>query len=117
MMLSTARIVSRRVVTANIAPRAAAAVGSTRCMSIADQLGKKEKVEEDRYIRAREAQLAAARAAAAAADSKAAELAAKSQELIEAKTASMNEVADLLAQSGDVVSEAGLANLADWKHT
>ena len=41
MMLSTARIVSRRVVTANIAPRAAAAVGSTRCMSIADQLGKK----------------------------------------------------------------------------
>ena len=40
-MLTTARIVSRRVVTANIAPRAAAAVGSTRCMSIADQLGKK----------------------------------------------------------------------------
>lgn len=40
-MLSTARFVSRRVVTANIAPRAAAAVGSTRCMSIADQLGRK----------------------------------------------------------------------------
>lgn len=78
---------------------------------------KQEKVEEDRYIRAREAQLAAAKAAAAAADSKAAELAVKSQELIEAKTASMNEVADLLAQTGDVISEAGLANLADWKHT
>lgn len=51
-----------------------------------------------------------------AAETKAAELAAKSQQLIETKTAWMNEVADLLAQSGDVVSEAGLANLADWKH-
>uniref|UniRef100_A0A7S4DG48 Uncharacterized protein n=2 Tax=Eukaryota TaxID=2759 RepID=A0A7S4DG48_HETAK len=116
MMLTTARIVSRRVATANIAPRAAAAIGSTRCLSIGDVLNKKEKVEEDRYIRAREAQVAAAKAAAAAADTKAAELAAKSEQLIEAKTASMNEVADLLAQSGDVVSEAGLANLADWKH-
>jgi hypothetical protein len=76
-----------------------------------------EKVEEDRYIRAREAQIAAAKAAVAAADTKAAELAAKSKQLIEAKTASMNEVADLLAQTGDVISEAGLANLADWKHT
>ena len=45
MMLSTARIVSRRVVTANIAPRAVAAVGSTRCMSIADQLGKKVRLQ------------------------------------------------------------------------
>lgn len=77
---------------------------------------KQEKVEEDRYIRAREAQIAAAKAAATAADTKAAELAAKSQELIDAKTASMNEVANLLAETGDVVSEAGLANLADWKH-
>lgn len=76
-----------------------------------------EKVEEDRYIRAREAQIAAAKAASAAADTKAAELAAKSKQLIEAKTAAMNEVADLLAQTGDVISEAGLANLADWKHT
>lgn len=50
------------------------------------------------------------------ADTKAAELAAKSKQLIDAKTASMNEVADLLAQTGDVISEAGLANLADWKH-
>ena len=74
-------------------------------------------MEEDRYIRAREAQLAAAKAASAAADAKAAELAKKSQELIAAKTATMYEVADLLAQSGDVVSEAGLANLADWKHS
>ena len=40
-MLTTARIVSRRIVTANIAPRAAAAASSTRCMSIADQFGKK----------------------------------------------------------------------------
>ncbi|KAL7449491.1 hypothetical protein ACHAWC_001547 [Mediolabrus comicus] len=86
-------------------------------MAIGDAFGKKEKVEEDRYIRAREAQLAAAKAASAAADAKAAELAKKSAELIAAKTATMHEVADLLAQSGDVVSEAGLANLADWKHS
>jgi hypothetical protein len=41
MMLTTARIVSRRVATANIAPRAAAAIGSTRCLSIGDVLNKK----------------------------------------------------------------------------
>ena len=152
-MLTTARTASHRVATLNIAPRAAAAVGSTRFMSIGDVLEKKvrgnvdeyivglnpifdirqtnqlviairyffspilqEKVEEDRYIRAREAQIAAAKAAAVAAETKAVELASKSQQLIEAKTAWMNEVADLLAQSGDVVSEAALANLADWKH-
>jgi len=115
-MITAARTISRRVATANIVPRSAAAVGSTRCMAIGDTLGKKEKVEEDRYIRAREAQIAAAKAAAAVADTKAAELAAKSKQLIDAKTASMNEVADLLAQTGDVISEAGLANLADWKH-
>ena len=28
----------------------------------------------------------------------------------------MTEVANMLAQTGDVISEAGLANLADWKH-
>ena len=32
-----------------------------------------------------------------------------------AKNAAMNEVADLLAGSGDIVSEAGLANLVKWK--
>ena len=36
--------------------------------------------------------------------------------MIAAKNAAMHEVADLLAQTGDVVSEAGLANLANWKH-
>lgn len=74
-----------------------------------------EKVEEDRYIRAREAELAAAKAKAEAADAKAKELEAKSAELLAKKTAAMTEAADLLAQTGDVVSEAGLANLTDWK--
>ena len=76
-----------------------------------------EKVEEDRYIRAREAELAEAQAKKAAADAKAAELEKKSAELVAAKTASMHEVADLLDSTGDLVSEAGLANLADWKHS
>jgi hypothetical protein len=75
-----------------------------------------EKVEEDRYIRAREAQLKEAKAMSAAAESKAKELETKSAELVAKKTAAMNEVAALLAATGDVVSEAGLANLADWKH-
>ena len=76
-----------------------------------------EKVEEDRYIRAREGELADARAKAAAATQKAEELAAKSAELIATKTAAMTTVANMLAVTGDVVSEAGLANLADWKHS
>ena len=80
-------------------------------------LAPQEKVEEDRYIRAREAELAEAQAKKAAADAKAAELEKKSAELVAAKTASMHEVADLLASTGDLVSEAGLANLADWKHS
>jgi hypothetical protein len=41
MMITTARIISHRLAMANIAPRAAAAVGSTRCMSIGDSLAKK----------------------------------------------------------------------------
>ena len=65
-----------------------------------------EKVEEDRYIRAREAQIAAAKASAVAAETKAAELAAKSQQLIETKTAWMNEVADLLAQAHNLSSRS-----------
>jgi len=85
-------------------------------MSISDKYASKEKVEEERYIRAREMELAEANKKAASAGAKSKELKAKSAELVASKTASMNEVADLLATSGDVVSEAGLANLADWKH-
>jgi hypothetical protein len=40
-MITTARTISRRVASANIVPRAAAAVGSTRGMAIGDALGKK----------------------------------------------------------------------------
>ena len=73
-----------------------------------------EKVEEERYIRAREAQLSKAKAAAAEAE--AASKALEDTAAIAAKNAAMNEVADLLAKSGDVISEEGLANLVDWKH-
>ena len=59
--------------------------------------------------------MAEAKAKAAAAVAKSAELEAKSKELVATKTAAMHEVANILAQTGDVVSEAGLANLADWK--
>jgi len=88
------------------------------CLCVPDHLTislSQEKVEEDRYIRAREAELREAKAKAAAADAKAKELEAKSAELVAQHNAAMNEVADLLATTGDVVSEAGLANLTDWK--
>ena len=57
-----------------------------------------------------------AKAKADAASAKAKELEAKSAGLLATKTAAMTEVANMLAQTGDVISEAGLANLADWKH-
>ncbi|KAL9186908.1 hypothetical protein ACHAXT_010628 [Thalassiosira profunda] len=116
MITTAARIASSRVARANVVPRAVAAM-SARSMATSDKFASKEKVEEDRYIRAREAELAEAQAKKAAADAKAAELEKKSAELVAAKTASMHEVADLLASTGDLVSEAGLANLADWKHS
>ena len=40
-MITTARIISRHAARANVAPRAAAALGSTRSMAIGDALGKK----------------------------------------------------------------------------
>lgn len=40
-MITTARIISRHVVRANIAPRAAAALGCTRNLAIGDAFGKK----------------------------------------------------------------------------
>ncbi|KAL3765361.1 hypothetical protein ACHAWU_002279 [Discostella pseudostelligera] len=84
-------------------------------MAVGNTFGAKEKVEEDRYIRAREQELARARAQATAAEMKQRELEQKSAELVAQKGAFMKEAADLLATTGDVVSEAGLANLADWK--
>ena len=73
-------------------------------------------MEEDRYIRARENELASAITKAAAATAKSTELAAKSAELVAQKNADMHAVAYLLALAGDTVSAAGLTNLADWKH-
>eukprot|EP00578_Thalassiosira_sp_NH16_P015280 CAMPEP_0181119498 /NCGR_PEP_ID=MMETSP1071-20121207/23636_1 /TAXON_ID=35127 /ORGANISM="Thalassiosira sp., Strain NH16" /LENGTH=116 /DNA_ID=CAMNT_0023204053 /DNA_START=97 /DNA_END=447 /DNA_ORIENTATION=+ len=115
-MISAARLVSNSIARSSVVPMAVTALGATRSLSISDTYGKKEKVEEDRYIRARESELRDAKAKAAMADTKAKELEAESAEQVAAKTAAMNEVADMLAATGDVVSEAGLANLADWKH-
>jgi len=84
-------------------------------MAIGDTFGAKEKVEEDRYIRAREQEIAEAKAKAAAAEANYKELEGMDKEKMAAKSAAMNEIADLLAQTGDVISEAGLANLARWK--
>ena len=74
-----------------------------------------EAVEEARYIRAREAQIADAKKKAADAEAHVQELLSEERNKMAAKNAAMNEVADLLAGSGDIVSEAGLANLVKWK--
>jgi len=50
MMITAARTISRRVATAKIVPRSAAAVGSTRCMAIGDTLGKKVSNYDQRYF-------------------------------------------------------------------
>jgi transcription elongation GreA/GreB family factor len=73
-----------------------------------------EKVEEDRYIRAREQEIAESRISESRARLAAAELADK--EKLAAKSATMEEIANMLARTGDVVSEAGLANLAAFTH-
>lgn len=75
-----------------------------------------EKVEEDRYIRAREMEIAASRIAESRARAATAKLAEADKAKFAAKSAAMHEIADMLASTGDVVSEAGLANLACFTH-
>mmetsp|Transcript_24338 Transcript_24338/g.57852 ORF Transcript_24338/g.57852 Transcript_24338/m.57852 type:complete len:110 (+) Transcript_24338:81-410(+) len=106
-------LISSRVAV-RVAPRAFATAGASRSMVVGGSFGQKEKAEEERYIRAREAQLSKAKAAAAEAEAAAKAL--EDTAAVAAKNAAMNEVADLLAKSGDVISEEGLANLVDWKH-
>lgn len=84
-------------------------------LTVARFINAKERIEEARYIRAREQQIAAAKAAAAAAESHVKELESVDAATMAAKSALMNDIADMLATTGDVVSEAGLANLARWK--
>ncbi|KAL3795049.1 hypothetical protein HJC23_006370 [Cyclotella cryptica] len=103
-MISAIRIASTHAARVN-APKA---IGATRSLAIGDAFGKKEKVEEDRYIRAREKQIAESRHRAAEAEAHAAELAAADKAKIAAKNAAMHEIADLLAKTGDVVSEGDL---------
>lgn len=80
-------------------------------LAIGEQLNKKEKVEEDRYMRAQEE----------AWKEKLRKL--KAQEEAEREEVMHNEVVDpvkadiskMLARSGDKISDAGLEILAKWK--
>ncbi|KAL3772517.1 hypothetical protein ACHAWO_002519 [Cyclotella atomus] len=110
-MITAVRIASSRAVRSAVVPRA---VGATRSLAIGDSLASKEKVEEDRYIRAREAQIADSRIAESKARKAAADLAAADKARFAAKSAAMENIANMLARTGDVVSEAGLANLAKF---
>ena len=86
----------------------------TASSTITSSYSWQEKVEEDRYIRAREAQIADSRIAESKARKAAADLAAADKARFAAKSAAMENIANMLARTGDVVSEAGLANLAKF---
>mmetsp|Transcript_20247 Transcript_20247/g.36717 ORF Transcript_20247/g.36717 Transcript_20247/m.36717 type:complete len:113 (-) Transcript_20247:603-941(-) len=103
-------IASRRALL--ILPRAAAPVKQCRFMSgLQDEIKKKEAVEENLYIRKKEAcEMELKRDAAEA--KRAAEVAAnpKTPEMI-----AIEEITGLLATTGDRVSTEGLSSLAKWK--
>eukprot|EP00549_Striatella_unipunctata_P003626 CAMPEP_0118687068 /NCGR_PEP_ID=MMETSP0800-20121206/8175_1 /TAXON_ID=210618 ORGANISM="Striatella unipunctata, Strain CCMP2910" /NCGR_SAMPLE_ID=MMETSP0800 /ASSEMBLY_ACC=CAM_ASM_000638 /LENGTH=109 /DNA_ID=CAMNT_0006584207 /DNA_START=57 /DNA_END=383 /DNA_ORIENTATION=+ len=105
--------VSRLVLVRTVTPRAFTAFGATRSLSIHDQLKSREKVEEDRYIRAKEYEAFMKKKEADQA-AKAAEEAAAEPEIDPALVQAMKEAEDLLSSSMDKVSEAGLAKLAEW---
>merc|ERR1712038_951822 len=108
---SLTRIILSRQALNNLAPRAigASAVGSTRFMSLGTDLARKEKVEEDRYIRQKEHQEYLTRVAAAK------ELTAAEMKAKEIHDATTLEVFEILAMTDDKVSDACIENLADWK--
>merc|ERR1712165_390252 len=116
-MNSLTRIILSRQALNNLAPRAigASAVGSTRFMSLGTDLARKEKVEEDRYIRQKEHQEYLTRKAAEDAVAAAKELTAAEMKVKEIHDATTLEVFEILAMTDDKVSDACIENLADWK--
>eukprot|EP00554_Chaetoceros_debilis_P008990 CAMPEP_0194100254 /NCGR_PEP_ID=MMETSP0150-20130528/1181_1 /TAXON_ID=122233 /ORGANISM="Chaetoceros debilis, Strain MM31A-1" /LENGTH=119 /DNA_ID=CAMNT_0038786593 /DNA_START=45 /DNA_END=404 /DNA_ORIENTATION=+ len=115
-MLSVTRITATRTL-ASLSSRAFVASGVHRNFSLAKDLTRKEKVEEDRYIRQieHEAYLKRkaekeARAEAAKPKLSEAEIAAK-----ETNDIAVAEVFVILSKTGDKISDDAVNNLADWK--
>eukprot|EP00565_Helicotheca_tamesis_P007921 CAMPEP_0185723588 /NCGR_PEP_ID=MMETSP1171-20130828/384_1 /TAXON_ID=374046 /ORGANISM="Helicotheca tamensis, Strain CCMP826" /LENGTH=117 /DNA_ID=CAMNT_0028391319 /DNA_START=41 /DNA_END=394 /DNA_ORIENTATION=+ len=114
-MLSAVRIAGLRTTTVT-APRAALALGARRTMMAIDEtLGKKEKVEEDRYIRQKEKEILEKKKLEAAAKQAAAELTAAEEARSAAIAAAKSEVHDVLAETYEKLSDEALENIAKWK--
>lgn len=113
MSLQTGFIHSRKAV--NSLARRATAAGGLRSMSLGIDLARKEKVEEDRYIRHKEHKEYLVRKAASDSAQAAKELSvaeAKAKALHDATTL---EVFNVLALTGEKVSDKCIENLSDWK--
>mmetsp|Transcript_22268 Transcript_22268/g.27296 ORF Transcript_22268/g.27296 Transcript_22268/m.27296 type:complete len:121 (+) Transcript_22268:79-441(+) len=117
-MLSITRVaISSRAL--SMAPKfcaaAAASNGSFRMMSLEADLNKKEKVEEDRYIRQKEHELYLARKAKADAEAASRELSEVEVVAKKIHDDTVSEVFGVLSKTGDKVSDACVENIANWK--
>lgn len=100
-----------------IAPRSLTktSIGSSRMLSIASDLSKKERVEEERYIRQKEHEAYLVRKSQQDAADSARELTASETAAKEQRDAITSEIFAILSRSGDKVSDACIEDLADWK--
>lgn len=113
-MLSAARIATSRITTTT-ATRTLPTVGATRWMSIDEALSKKEKVEEDRYIRQREREVLEQKRVEAAAKQAAAETVAAEEKRLAEIAAAKSEAHDVIAKTYETISDEALENVAKWK--
>eukprot|EP00586_Coscinodiscus_wailesii_P002060 CAMPEP_0172485772 /NCGR_PEP_ID=MMETSP1066-20121228/13953_1 /TAXON_ID=671091 /ORGANISM="Coscinodiscus wailesii, Strain CCMP2513" /LENGTH=118 /DNA_ID=CAMNT_0013251233 /DNA_START=124 /DNA_END=477 /DNA_ORIENTATION=- len=118
-MLSVARIAAVRASSAAFpaATKARCAYPIVRWMTIEAELEKKERVEEERYIRMKEQEAAEKlkKEEMAAEIKAAAEAAAAAKAEEEAIfSATMDEAASVLVKTSDKISSQGLENLARW---
>eukprot|EP01083_Nonionella_stella_P038043 103605_1 len=117
MMLTAARLSIPRVASST-ATRSLSTFGGRRMMSIGTDIKSKERVEEERYIRQKEHELAEAKRNTG--NKAKEEEIAKLQAEVDAanKTrfdATVKDAAAVLVQTGDKVSLQGIENLAKWK--
>lgn len=110
-MLSLTRITANRI--SVVLPRATVASGSSRMFSIGKDIASKEKVEEDRYIRAIEHEAYLKRKAAA--EKSAPKLTAEEEAAKKVHDAAVADVFAVLAKTGDKISDEGVEALVAWK--
>ena len=96
-------------------PRATIRPSGCRFLSIHSELSKKEKVEEDRYIRQKEHEAYLARKEALAKEKAVAEMTAAEEAAKSEMDATISEVFGVLSVTGEKLSDAAVENFAAWK--